>query len=127
MTSTALLKTKYKKYNSPEYYDNIISSPTFLRLQNKDKTYSLARSQNTASITTSTSSQICKICNTEKPAVTDLESGEIICKNCGAVILDKIEESDHDWFTFSSEEVNNKTRTGAPTSLARHDGGYILL
>jgi transcription initiation factor TFIIB len=125
--STAPLKNKYKKYNSSEYYDNIIS-PTFLRLQNKDKTYSLAQAQNTASITTSTLSQICKICNTEKPAVTDLESGEIICRNCGAIILDKIEESDHDWFSFSSsEEVNNKTRTGAPTSLARHDGGLYTV
>ena len=97
MISTALLKNKYKKY------------------------------KNTASITTSPSSQICKICNTEKPAVTDLESGEIICKNCGAVILDKIEASDHDWFSFSSEEVNNKTRTGASTSLARHDGGLYTV
>jgi hypothetical protein len=33
MVSTTLLKIKYKKYNSPEYSDNIIS-PTFLQSQN---------------------------------------------------------------------------------------------
>jgi len=127
MVSTTLLKIKYKKYNSPEYSDNIIS-PTFLQSQNKDKAASLARTQNTAApVTTSTPSQICKICNIEKLAVTDPETGEIICRNCGAVILDKIEESDYDWFSLSSEEINNKTRTGAPTSLARHDRGLYTV
>ena len=65
MIPTALLKTRYKKYNLSEYSDYIIS-PTLLQSQNKDNAASLVQAQNiSASITASTSSQICKICNTD--------------------------------------------------------------
>jgi transcription initiation factor TFIIB len=92
----------------------------------------LPQTQNTittTAITTSTSSSpICRICNTDKAAITDPESGEVICGSCGAVISDKIEEIDHDWFSFSAEDISGKkTRTGAPTSLARHDGGLYTV
>lgn len=66
----------------------------------------------------------CSICNQENMAITDPNSGEIICSNCGVVISDKIEDTIHPerrMFTF--EGANRNARTGAPSSLARHDMG----
>lgn len=66
----------------------------------------------------------CSICNQENMAITDPNSGEIICSNCGVVISDKIEDTIHPerrMFTF--EGANRNARTGAPPSLARHDMG----
>jgi transcription initiation factor TFIIB len=55
--------------------------------------------------------------------VTDPESGELICRNCGLVISDKAQESRPEWRAFTSEESNDRSRTGIPSSLARHDMG----
>ncbi len=61
--------------------------------------------------------------------VTDLESGEIICANCGMVMLDNIQESHPEWRSFTTDEANNtrRIRTGMPTSLARHDMGLATI
>jgi len=55
--------------------------------------------------------------------VTDPESGEIICRNCGLVLSDKVQESRPEWRAFTTEEANERSRTGIPSSLARHDMG----
>jgi transcription initiation factor TFIIB len=55
--------------------------------------------------------------------VTDPESGEIICRNCGIVMLDKIQESRPEWRAFTADDDNDRSRTGTPSSLARHDMG----
>ena len=75
---------------------------------------------------------ICSICNNDQMLVTDSESGEIICSNCGMVMLDNIEESRPEWRTFAAtttDEANNtrRIRTGMPTSLARHDMGLATM
>jgi transcription initiation factor TFIIB len=65
----------------------------------------------------------CSICKSDK-VVTDLESGEIICSNCGMIISDKIQQiSRPEQHTFNAAELNDRSRTGIPTSLARHDMG----
>ena len=75
----------------------------------------------------SSSSLICLICNKAK-AISDPESGEVICSNCGMVISDKLQESNRpEWRSFNTEEVNNRSRTGAPTSLTRHDMGLATV
>src|SRR2546423_3428946 len=73
---------------------------------------------------------LCSICKRSDKLVTDPESGEIICSNCGMVISDKIQQINKpEWRTFDTEQIdnnnsnNNKIRTGAPTSIARHDMG----
>lgn len=66
---------------------------------------------------------ICSICKSDK-VVTDLESGEIICSNCGMIISDKIQQINRpEQRTFNAEGLNDRSRTGIPTSLARHDMG----
>ena len=71
----------------------------------------------------------CPACNNSNHAtITDPESGEIICSNCGIVILDRIEDYIHEERrAYSMEEVENRSRTGAPASLAIHDRGLSTI
>jgi transcription initiation factor TFIIB len=70
----------------------------------------------------------CSICNEANTTITDPNSGEIICSNCGMVISDEIEDAIHPerrMYTFEDGEKN--VRTGAPSSLARHDMGLSTI
>ncbi len=58
--------------------------------------------------------------------VTDANTGENFCGKCGFVITDKIEESGPEWRSFSNEG-ENKSRAGVPTSLAMHDMGLATV
>jgi len=49
--------------------------------------------------------------------VTDAGTGENFCGKCGFVVIDKISESGPEWRSFSNEG-ENKSRVGIPTSLA---------
>jgi transcription initiation factor TFIIB len=72
---------------------------------------------------------ICPTCNNpNQGTVTDFESGEVICSNCGIVILDRIEDYTHEERrAYSIEEVDNRSRIGAPSSLAVHDRGLCTI
>src|ERR687887_451149 len=73
---------------------------------------------------------VCSMCGADSnnsQMVTDPESGEIICSNCGMVISDKIQETRQEWRTFNTQEENDRSRTGMPTSLARHDMGLSTI
>jgi transcription initiation factor TFIIB len=70
----------------------------------------------------------CSICNQENTAITDPNSGEIICSCCGMVISDKIEDIIHpEQRMFTFEEADKNSRTGAPSTLARHDMGLSTI
>ena len=71
----------------------------------------------------------CSACNNlTRSTITDPESGEIICSNCGIVILDRIEDYVHEERRARSiEEVYTRSRTGAPSSLAFHDKGLCTI
>lgn len=58
--------------------------------------------------------------------VTDANTGENFCGKCGFVVTDKIEESGPEWRSFSNEG-ENKSRAGVPTSLAMHDMGLATV
>ena len=63
----------------------------------------------------------CSTCNIkENKLVTDTESGELVCSNCGTVVRDSIEEIGKEWTNFKDGETD-KSRTGLPFSLAVHD------
>jgi transcription initiation factor TFIIB len=73
---------------------------------------------------------LCSICNISDKIVTDPESGEIICGNCGMVISDKAEDTSHldrHVFTAGGQIDDTRARTGAPTSLASHDMGLATI
>jgi len=58
--------------------------------------------------------------------VTDNETGEIFCGSCGYVISEKIEDSGPEHRNFADGSVD-KRRTGAGTSLSRHDMGLATI
>jgi transcription initiation factor TFIIB len=63
----------------------------------------------------------CVMCNLETKMVTDLESGEIICSNCGTILADRTEDSRKGF--NSLKDGKDKTTNGPPISLAMHDMG----
>jgi transcription initiation factor TFIIB len=73
----------------------------------------------------------CSSCNNNNitgQIITDTESGEIICRKCGRVMLDNVQESRPEWRSFTTDELHNaRSRTGMPTSLARHDKGLATI
>jgi transcription initiation factor TFIIB len=63
----------------------------------------------------------CSTCNIkEDRMVTDVVSGEIVCTNCGTVVIDGIEEIGKEWINPKDHETD-KSRIGMPFSLAVHD------
>jgi transcription initiation factor TFIIB len=78
---------------------------------------------------------ICSICKSNR-IITDSESGELICSNCGQVISDKIQQEGPEWRNFdllsssmgqSNGSNNTRSRVGMSTSLARHDMGLSTI
>jgi transcription initiation factor TFIIB len=69
------------------------------------------------------------MCNKAETAITDSESGEVICSNCSVVISDKTQDYSHqEWRAFTAEKSDKRTRTGgAPTSLSCHDRGLATI
>jgi transcription initiation factor TFIIB len=61
--------------------------------------------------------------------ISDPESGELICSNCGIVVSsEKAQEMGPEWRGLNTQEsTNNRIRTGMPTSLARHDMGLSTI
>jgi len=79
---------------------------------------------------------VCSNCNVNfdnsnsSNIITDPESGEQICSNCGLVLsIEKTNEVRPEWRTFNTEQSNNnnRIRTGMPASLARHDMGLSTI
>ena len=68
--------------NSRENPNYDLSIGKIQRIEKKDNT-----SKNTQTL--------CSICKRSDKIVTDPESGEIICSNCGMVISDKVEDASH--------------------------------
>jgi transcription initiation factor TFIIB len=102
--------------NSRENPNYDLSIGKIYRIENKDNT--------------SKDTQIlCSICNRNDRIVTDPESGEIICSNCGMVISDKVEDTCHtEQHIFRGGQIDEtRARTGAPASLASHDMGLATI
>ena len=60
--------------------------------------------------------------------VLDMTMGEQVCTNCGYVVKDIIEEVGPEWRNFSKESgEGDRSRVGAPTSLAMHDMGLSTM
>ncbi|HLC65406.1 MAG TPA: transcription initiation factor IIB [Candidatus Nanoarchaeia archaeon] len=51
------------------------------------------------------------------------DKGEIICKDCGLVIEDKMVDFSQEWREFDSEGGSSKRRTGAPATYTQYDQG----
>src|SRR5215204_3927995 len=67
--------------------------------------------------------------NNNSNIITDPETGEQICGNCGLVVSsERAQETRSEWRYSDSDSPNNdRIRTGMPTSLARHDMGLSTI
>jgi transcription initiation factor TFIIB len=51
------------------------------------------------------------------------EKGEVICKDCGLVVEDKMIDFTQEWRDFDSEEGDRRRRSGAPMTYTQYDQG----
>jgi len=65
--------------------------------------------------------QSCVRCG-EKALITDAETGEIFCGDCGFVLSDRIENTGPERRSFSNDGLD-RSRVGAGTSITMHDMG----
>jgi transcription initiation factor TFIIB len=88
-----------------------------------------AKTQNQNDKKIMTSSITCSACrNNYTDIITDPELGETVCSNCGIVITEKFEDiTNAERRAFTTEEKSSRSRTGAPTSLAKHDKGLATI
>src|ERR687884_20746 len=70
----------------------------------------------------SEATDVCALCNSTS-IVFDSETSEAICSSCGMVVKDNIESMGPEWRTYSGDDIESKSRTGMPSSLAFHDMG----
>lgn len=55
--------------------------------------------------------------------IFDVETSETVCSSCGIVLKDNVESLAPEWKIYSKDDIESKSRTGMPTSLALHDMG----
>jgi transcription initiation factor TFIIB len=66
--------------------------------------------------------EMCSLCDS-KALVFDAETSETVCSSCGMVVHDNTESMGPEWRVYSGGDIESKSRTGMPTSLAFHDMG----
>lgn len=65
---------------------------------------------------------VCSLCNSTS-IVFDSETSEAICSSCGMVVRDNIESLGPEWRSYQGDDIECRSRTGMPSSLAFHDMG----
>jgi transcription initiation factor TFIIB len=68
---------------------------------------------------------LCSACKNDR-AISDPESGEMVCSSCGLVFSERALESRAEWRNFDFEN-NDRIRVGSPSSLALHDMGLATV
>ena len=51
------------------------------------------------------------------------EKGEVVCKDCGLVIEEKMIDFGQEWREFDPEQADKRRRTGAPSTWTKFDKG----
>lgn len=59
--------------------------------------------------------------------VTDFDTGEIACSNCGAVSLEEIVDTAAEFSAFTAQDYQNNSRVGMKTSLKMADRGLSTI
>jgi transcription initiation factor TFIIB len=68
---------------------------------------------------------VCKTCYKFADVITDVESGETICTNCGMVMSNdkSLQHTTPEWRAFDANQMRDRSRVGMPMTLTRHDKG----
>jgi len=69
---------------------------------------------------------LCPECDSPS-LVTDKWTGEVVCSNCGLVILDEVLSRNPEWRAFTLEEKRSRRRVEAPTDYSRFDKGLSTI
>jgi transcription initiation factor TFIIB len=59
--------------------------------------------------------------------IRDLESGELVCGDCGLVIADTVVSTRPEWTAFTVEEHQEMDRVGPPPSFSIYDKGLSTI
>ena len=65
---------------------------------------------------------ICKACGSMQ-TVFDYKHGEVLCKDCGLVLVDTLFDFGPEWRAFDEEQMNKRARTGGPIRFAKQNIG----
>jgi len=57
----------------------------------------------------------------------DYDAAEIVCTNCGCVVVEKLTDSRPEWRAFDDEQKAKRTRVGAPLTYTIHDKGLSTI
>ena len=68
---------------------------------------------------TNSDEELCSACGS--PPIADDVTGELVCSACGIVLRERVETLSPEWRSFSP--VDDRARTGFPSSLLIHDTG----
>ena len=66
---------------------------------------------------------VCQTCNDSKAVIFDPETNETLCSSCGIVLRDNVETGPESRARKYSQDIESRSSTGMPTSLAFHDMG----
>jgi transcription initiation factor TFIIB len=67
-------------------------------------------------------SKTCPECGSER-LITDYETGERVCMDCGFVVAEKIAAREPEWRAFNKEQREKRRRVGMPSTFTIHDKG----
>lgn len=70
---------------------------------------------------------VCPECSNETNIISDFNTGDLICGDCGLVINEKIIDQGPEWRAFSMDERDKRARTGSPTSVTVFDKGLSTM
>ncbi len=73
------------------------------------------------------SDTVCPECGNNLNTIYDKAQGEIICGNCGLIILDHLIDQGPEWRTYENIETKKRARTGSPGNLVIHDKGLSTI
>jgi len=69
---------------------------------------------------------VCSECGSST-IIHDVDSGEIICGNCGLVIIESTINKGPEWRAFTQSEKESRSRVGVPLSFSVHDKGLTTM
>ncbi|MFX0133473.1 MAG: transcription initiation factor IIB [Candidatus Hodarchaeota archaeon] len=82
--------------------------------------------EKTDDFNTDDESSICPECGSLE-ITNDVTRGELICRNCGMVISEKLIDQGPEWRAFNLEERDKRSRVGSPSTYTLHDKGLSTM
>jgi transcription initiation factor TFIIB len=68
----------------------------------------------------------CPECGSDE-LVRDYAVAEIVCRQCGFVVIDQLTDKGPEWRAFNAEQRRKRARVGAPLTYAIHDKGLSTM